>query len=68
MHLERLFKDLNKINIKLLFSMSFGLHSACALILIEHIILLFFFWAQPQPPRKCLVSFLIAFFTLFSNM
>lgn len=68
MHLERLFKDLNEKNIKLLFSVGFGLHSACAFSVIEHMIFFFlFFWAQPQLPKKCLVFFLIAFFTLFSN-
>lgn len=35
---ERLFKDLNKKNIQLLFSMGFGLYSACAFILIEYMI------------------------------
>lgn len=66
MCLEILFKDVNKKNTKLLFSMGFGLHSACAFSLIEHMILFFFFfWAQPQLPKKCF--FLMAFFTLFSN-
>jgi len=41
--LERLFKDLKKQNVKLLFCMGFGLHSPCAFSLLEHMILLFFF-------------------------